>query len=87
MDSIRKLRIQFPYLMRVFSLIWSVSRGWTLAWLALLVVQGLLPVAVVQLTRVVVDSLVLVIEEGSSSAGMPILVLSVAAMGLVLLLQ
>ncbi|OGO34146.1 MAG: multidrug ABC transporter ATP-binding protein [Chloroflexi bacterium RBG_16_54_18] len=87
MDSIRKLRIQFPYLVRVFSLIWSVSRGWTLTWVALLVVQGLLPVAVVQLTRVVVDSLVLVIKEGSDSAGVTTLVLSVAVMGLVLLLQ
>jgi ATP-binding cassette subfamily B protein len=87
MDSIRKLRSQFPYLMRVFSLIWSVSRGWTLTWVALLVVQGLLPVAVVQLTRVVVDSLVLVIEEGSGSASVTTLVLSVVGMGLVLLLQ
>ena len=53
----------------------------------MLVVQGLLPVAVVQLTRVVVDSLVLVIKEGSDSAGVTTLVLSVAVMGLVLLLQ
>ncbi len=85
--KIENIRKQFPYILRVFSLIWSVSRSWTLAWLALLVVQGLLPVAVVQLTRIVVDSLVLVIDEGSDSAGVTPLVLSVVGMGLVLLLQ
>ncbi len=38
--KIANIRKQFPYILRVFSLIWSVSRGWTLTWVALLVVQG-----------------------------------------------
>lgn len=49
---------QLPYLPRALSLVWSVSRRWTLTWAVLLVVQGVLPVAIVYLTRAVVDSLV-----------------------------
>ena len=46
------------YLPRALTLTWRAARGWTLVWLALLLVQGILPAATVQLTRAVVDSLV-----------------------------
>lgn len=87
LERIAKFRTQFPYLLRVFALIWSVSRGWTLSWIALLALQGILPVAVVQLTRSVVDSVVAVINAGADPARLRNLALSGVAMGLVLLSQ
>ena len=49
---------QLPYLPQSLSLVWGASRKWTLAWGILLLIQGILPVATVYLTRAVVDSLV-----------------------------
>ena len=54
----RKARAQLPYLPRALAMVWEASRGYTLAWGLLLIVQGLLPVATVYLTRMLVDSIV-----------------------------
>lgn len=51
-------------LIKTFSLVWSAARYWTLGWLLLLVIQGLLPAATVVLTRQLVDSLVLIVGAG-----------------------
>jgi ATP-binding cassette subfamily B protein len=56
-ERFRKALAQLPYLPWALGLIWRATRGWTLAWAALVIVQGLLPVAVVLLTRTLVDSL------------------------------
>ncbi len=45
-------------------LVWQAARGWTLAWLCLVGVQGLLPVAQVYLTRDLVNLLVAVGQGG-----------------------
>ncbi len=45
-------------------LLWQSARGWTLAWLGLVVMQGLLPVATVYLTRDLVNLLVTVNQGG-----------------------
>lgn len=69
---LRKAWEQLPYLWRALGLIWQATPGWTGGWTALLVVQGLLPVAIVHLTRRLVDSLVAVMGAGSggeASAG------------------
>lgn len=87
MESIRKIKSQFPYLLRVFTLIWNVSRGWTLTWLALLVWQGILPVAIVLLTRLIVDSLVVVLGTDPPPGSQQVLILAVIGMGMVLFLQ
>lgn len=61
----RKLRgalSQLPYLPRALGLAWNAARNWTLAWAFLLLLQGLLPVAIVYLTRLLVDSLVVAID-------------------------
>jgi ATP-binding cassette subfamily B protein len=55
---------QLPYLPRAVALVWQAARPWTLAWLALLLIQGLLPIAAVTLTRVLVDSLVAALDGG-----------------------
>ncbi|MCL6545540.1 MAG: ABC transporter ATP-binding protein/permease [Bryobacteraceae bacterium] len=57
---LRKAAAQLPYLHRTLALVWQASGGWTTAWASLLVIQGLLPVATVYLTRAVVDRMVVV---------------------------
>jgi ATP-binding cassette subfamily B protein len=49
---------QLSYLPRALALVWASARAWALLWGVLLVAQGLLPVATVYLTRVLVDELV-----------------------------
>jgi ATP-binding cassette subfamily B protein len=67
-------------------LIWAAARRWTLAWVILLVVQGLLPVATVYLTRLLVDSLVAAMgAHGSWESLRPTLLLA-GLMALVLVL-
>ncbi len=56
-ERLRRIRAQLPHLPWALRLIWQATRGWTLAWAALVVAQGVLPVAVVLLTRTLVDSL------------------------------
>lgn len=65
-DMLRQLGIQLAYLPQTWSLIYAAARRWTLAWCVVLVVQGLLPVAIVYLTRTLVNELVAVVEQGRS---------------------
>src|SRR5947209_9024662 len=58
---------QLPYLARTIALVWEAARGWTILWAVLLLVQGLIPVAVVYLTRGLVDSLVAVTRSHDAS--------------------
>ena len=73
---------QLPYLTRALALVWAASRGWTVAWVALLVIQGLLPAATVYLTRALVNNLVAVVDSGGSWATLrPALLLGLAVGG------
>lgn len=58
---------QLPRFPHAASLVWSAARGWTIAWAALLVAQGLLPVAVVYLTRPLVNSVLAAIRPGGDT--------------------
>ncbi|HSJ89109.1 MAG TPA: ABC transporter ATP-binding protein [Anaerolineales bacterium] len=84
-----KLKInsnQFRHLMRALGLVWNAAHRWTILWLALLVIQGLLPVASVYLTRALVDSLVIALRgDGSWNAFRSVLPF-VIAMAVILLL-
>lgn len=62
--SLRELRSQLPYLPRTLKLVWQAAGTWTLAWLGLLLVQGVLPLAAVFLTKAVVDALVAALGGG-----------------------
>jgi ATP-binding cassette, subfamily B, bacterial len=53
-------------LVKTFSLVWNASGYWTLAWMVLLLVQGLLPAASISLTPRVVNALVQVSGTGIS---------------------
>ena len=52
------------YVKRALNIVWQSARPWSMAWAALLVVQGLLPVATVYLTRALVDTLVPMMGAG-----------------------
>jgi ATP-binding cassette, subfamily B, bacterial len=54
---IKRAARQLPRFPQALSLVWKPARGWTMAWAALIVLQGLLPVATVYLTRPLVDAL------------------------------
>src|SRR5215213_7967191 len=58
-SKLRKALAQLPYLPRALKLVWAVARPWTTAWIVLLIVQGLLPAAIVYLTKLVVDGVVI----------------------------
>jgi ATP-binding cassette, subfamily B, bacterial len=74
--KLRKALAQLPHLLRALALVWSVSRPWTIACTALLIVQGLLPVATVYLTKLIVDGVVGAVKTGSSwSSVQPVLML------------
>ena len=49
---------QIRYIPRAFSLVWSAARIWTSAWLTILIIQSILPIITVVLTRTFVDSVV-----------------------------
>ena len=59
-------REQLPHLPRALNLVWTAARWRTVVWLLLLLVQGILPVALVFLTRVLVDRLTAVAGTGGS---------------------
>ncbi len=86
-SKLRKALAQLPYLPRALSLVWQVGRRWTIAWIVLLIVQGLLPVAFVYLTKLVVDALIIALRIGGSWPEMRDVLLLVLLLGGVLLLM
>jgi ATP-binding cassette, subfamily B, bacterial len=85
-QKLANLGAQFALLPQTLTLIWAASRGWTVAWLLLLVLQGVLPAATVYLTRWVVDSLVGAVGNGISAGAVQTLLLPVGLMVGILLL-
>lgn len=60
---------------RIIGLVWAASKWYTIAWAVILVLQGLLPAAMVFLSRLLVDSLVDVLGAGASwESARPLLV-------------
>jgi ATP-binding cassette, subfamily B, bacterial len=78
-SRLNKAMAQFPSVLRALALASRATYGWTLAWGALLLLQGLLPVATVYLTRWLVNSLMLAL---GSHAGWPALRPVLVPMGL-----
>ena len=64
--NLHKFTAQLSYVPRTLRLIWRAARGWTLAWFTLLCIQGLLPAALVYLSRSLVDSLAAAVGTGWS---------------------
>ncbi len=75
-----------PYLPRALRMVWQAAGGWTIAWMLLLLFQGILPVASVYLTKGVVNSLVTAMKGGGSWESIRPTLLYVLLIALVLLL-
>src|SRR5258706_16341357 len=87
-EKMRKVLAQLPYLPRTLGLMWSVARPWAIAWIILLVVEGVLPAASVYLTKLVVDGLVKALKNGGSWPDVrAVLVLVAVLAGFMLLLE
>jgi ATP-binding cassette subfamily B protein len=54
---LRDFFVRLPLIRRGLVLVWGAARLWTICWAILLLVQGLLPVAQIAITRTVVNSL------------------------------
>jgi ATP-binding cassette subfamily B protein len=83
--TIRSAATRFRELPRALRLVWSAARGWTLAWLALLSAQGLLPVATVYQTRALVDRLAAAVGGGASWSTLRPIAISAALLAATLL--
>ncbi len=87
-EKMRKVLAQLPYLPRTLGLMWNVAKPWTIAWIILLVVEGVLPAASVYLTKLVVDGLVKALKNGGSWPDVrAVLVLVAVLAGFMLLLE
>ena len=56
-DKYALLARQVANIPRAIKLVWTAASGWTTLWAILIIVQGLLPIATVFLTKALVDSL------------------------------
>lgn len=83
--KLRQLRSQLRHLPRTLALVWTAARHWTLAWTAVLLLDGLLPVATVYLTRTLVDAIVAAIRTGGAGPELRAAFAAAALMGAVLL--
>ena len=77
-----RLRQQVPYIPKTMRLVWRASGVWMVAWLMLLLVQGALPVAVVYMTRHVIDTLAGIAGKGGMGSS---IVFPLVMLGLLLL--
>lgn len=81
----RQQLMEMRYVPRALRLVWAAASGWTLASTLLLVIQGVLPVFTVFLTREVVNSLIAVINSSGDPSLLRSALISSALMGAVLL--
>ena len=79
------LRKQLAYLPKALHLVWQAAPGWTVALVALLAIQGVLPVLTVFLTRRLVDSLVAVIPYRGDVTSLQPVITTILFMALALL--
>jgi ATP-binding cassette subfamily B protein len=87
-SKLRHALAQLPYLPRALKLVWEAARPWTITWLVLLIVQGLLPAAIVYLTKLVVDGVVVAVRNGNWWPQVrPVLMLLLLLGGILVLMQ
>ena len=86
-EKLRKALAQLPNLPRALALVWQVARPWTISWVILLIVQGLLPAATVYLTKMIVDGVVVSLRNGSSWPHVRHVLLLLLLLGGILLLM
>ena len=86
MKTLRNVLIRLSYFPQTIRLVWAATRGWTIWWLAVLSLLGLLPATLVYLSRHLVDSLVAAINAGATLPTITPVVYTVAAVFGVMLL-
>ncbi len=86
-ERLQKAYAQLPYLGRALHIVYEAAGKWTALWILLLILQGLLPVATVTLTKALVDSLVITIDSGGAWEALQDSLVFALLMGLVLLGQ
>jgi len=59
-------RSQVTLWVKTFRLLWEAAPRYTTAWTGLLVIQGILPAALVYLTKLVVDSMIVAVNAGGA---------------------
>jgi ATP-binding cassette subfamily B protein len=80
--------LKLSYLARVFAIVWAAAGRWMVAWAILLVVQGLLPVALVYLTKPLVDGMQAAVGHGRSWESVePVLLVAIAIGGVLILTE
>ncbi len=82
----KKLFGVLPYLPRTLTLVWQSNGGWTTAWVALLIGQGILPAILVWCTKALVDSFVEASRVPGGGARLRPLLLYAALVGAAMLL-
>ncbi len=83
---LNKAASQLRDLPPTLALVWAAAPSYTLAWAVLLVLQGILPVATVYLTRALVNSLVAAVRAGAPWPGIRTVITLAAVMALVMLI-
>jgi ATP-binding cassette subfamily B protein len=86
-SKLRKALAQLPDLLHALGLVWSVARPWTIAWTAMLILQGLLPAAIVYLTKLIVDGVVAAMKSGSNWTGIRSVLILVVTLGAIMILM
>lgn len=85
-SRLRKARGQLPYLARGLALAWQPAPVQAASWIALVVIQGLLPALSVTLTRALVDGVVAAVRPGTdltaAAPGLGLLVAAIAGLAL-----
>ena len=85
-QKVRRVMGQLPWLARGLLLAWQASRPWTITWVVLLVFEGVIPVGLVYLAKLLVDALVVAVKSGSTWPQVrSVLIVVVALAGLTLL--
>ena len=85
-EHIKRLRADVPYIHRVLGLVWVSARLWTAAWALLLVVQGILPLVTVFLTRDLTNAIVAVCKPNAQWAEIRHVIVFAGFMGGIMLL-
>jgi ATP-binding cassette subfamily B protein len=86
-DRLKKIASLLPYLPRSLRLTWEAAGYWSVAWMGLLVLQGLLPAMSVYLTKLVTDSLVAASQSGGAWEEIQPALVYASIMGAVILAQ
>ena len=77
----------FQYLLWAINLIWQSAHRWTIAWLTLIILQGLLPIVNIYLTRDLVNHLVPVSKNNFNDDSLQSILIIVIALGIILILS